>query len=128
MEMAAMRGNIGGAKSHSERQDETLHFGQRLHDVDARLAALKIRVDNHDSRLSGMYERVEDKCHQAIGDAREVAAQHREEILAEVECQLKLLGKRIEAIGDLCEELSLREMCKSSKWPLGPQGGAGTGV
>lgn len=94
-------------------------FVRRLDDADARGAAIKLRVDAHDTRFASIGERAETVCQQAVEGAKGVATEQREEILSEVDCQLRILRQRIEAIGQLCEELSMREMRQASRRPPG---------
>lgn len=98
---------------------ESRDFSRRADDADARGAAIKMRVDAHDTRFASIGERAEAVCQQAIEGAKAVASEQREEILSEVDCQLRILRQRIEAIGQLCEELSMREMRQASWRPPG---------
>lgn len=97
---------------------------RRIDDVEARVAAIRMRADSHDNRLATVAERAEAACQQALEGARQAASSQREDILSEVDCQLRILRQRVEAVGELCEELSLRQMCKApSRWPpIGMEG------
>lgn len=91
---------------------------RRVDDMEARVAAIRMRADSHDNRLATVAERAEAACQQALEGARQAASSQREDILSEVDCQLRILRQRVEAVGELCEELSLRQMCKApSRWP-----------
>lgn len=99
-------------------QDSTLGAAKdlvrRLDDVDARVSALRVRVDSHDSRFSTVAERAEAACQQALETARQTTAHYKEEIISEADCQIKILRQRVEALGELCDELSLREVARNS--------------
>lgn len=99
--------------SHN-RGDKDLQ--RRLDESEARVAALRVRVDAHDDRFGALGERAEAACQQALESTRQAAGQHREEILQEVDCQLSILRQRMEAVAELCEELSVRH----SYQPGGP--------
>lgn len=87
---------------------------RRLDEFEARVAALKVRIDSHDDRFGALGERAEATCSQALEGARQAAAQHKEEILQEVECQLGILRQRMEAVGEICEELSMGQVYQPS--------------
>eukprot|EP00927_Polykrikos_kofoidii_P065726 TRINITY_DN61442_c0_g1_i1.p1 TRINITY_DN61442_c0_g1~~TRINITY_DN61442_c0_g1_i1.p1 ORF type:complete len:501 (+),score=92.41 TRINITY_DN61442_c0_g1_i1:125-1504(+) len=89
-------------------------FTRRLEEVESRQAALRVRVDSHDSRFSSLGERAEAACQQAVESSRQVAAQQRDEILSEADCQMRILRQRVEALSELCDELSLREVARSA--------------
>jgi len=83
-------------------------LARRLDESEARIAGLRVRIDAHDDRFTALGERAEAACQQALESARQAASQHREEIMQEVECQHGILRQRMEAVGELCEEMSLR--------------------
>jgi len=74
---------------------------RRLDDSEARVAALKVRVDAHDSRFGSLGERTEALCQQANESARQAATRLREEILSEADCQLDIVRNRIEQLSEL---------------------------
>lgn len=78
---------------------------RRLDDTEARMAALRVRVDAHDGRFSTFGERLEVTLQQADEVARNVAMQQKEEILMESNLQLKMLRQRVESLSELSEEL-----------------------
>lgn len=82
---------------------------RRVEDTEARVSALRVRVDSHDSRFNSIAERAEAVCQQAVESVRQTAAQHRDEILSEADSQLRILRQRVEALSELCEELMLRQ-------------------
>lgn len=82
---------------------------RRIDDADARIAALRVRVDAHDSRFTSIGDRAEAACQQALEGARQAAQQHSEDIFGEADCQLRILRQRVEALSELCEDLSMRE-------------------
>lgn len=94
------------------RSDKDLQ--RRLDEFEARVAAIKVRIDAHDDRFGALGERAEATCSQALEGARQAASQHKEEILQEVECQLSILRQRMEAVGDICEELSMSQAYQPS--------------
>jgi len=93
-------------------------LGRRLEDAEARLSALRVRVDGQDGRLAGLGERAEAAGQQAQDVARQVSLQQREDILSETDCQLRIVRQRMDTLSELCEELLLRQ---------GLEGGAGRG-
>lgn len=93
-------------------------LGRRLEDTEARLSALRVRVDGQDGRLAGMGDRAEAAGQQAQDMARQVSMQQREDILSETDCQLRIVRQRVDTLSELCEELLLRQ---------GPEGCAGRG-
>lgn len=94
---------------HGDTHRDSPREAKRLEDTEARVAALRVRVDAHDSRFSSIGERAETACQQAVEGARQAASQHREEVLSEVDCQLRILKQRIEALSELSDELMLRQ-------------------
>eukprot|EP00747_Dinoflagellata_sp_TGD_P222426 gnl/TRDRNA2_/TRDRNA2_94134_c0_seq1.p1 gnl/TRDRNA2_/TRDRNA2_94134_c0~~gnl/TRDRNA2_/TRDRNA2_94134_c0_seq1.p1 ORF type:complete len:450 (+),score=105.45 gnl/TRDRNA2_/TRDRNA2_94134_c0_seq1:41-1351(+) len=94
----------------SDQRQKEKDLARRVDDIEARLAAVKVRVDAHDSRLGSLGERAEALCQQALDGARQVVARQREETLSEVDCEMRMLRQRVETMGELCEELSLREI------------------
>mmetsp|Transcript_8483 Transcript_8483/g.19958 ORF Transcript_8483/g.19958 Transcript_8483/m.19958 type:complete len:403 (+) Transcript_8483:51-1259(+) len=85
---------------------EAASSSKRLSDMESRMAALRVRVDVHDSRLSSMGDRVEGLCQQALDEARQETVQQREAILAEVDCQHKLLLQHLSPTrGDSAEDI-----------------------
>jgi len=82
---------------------------RRLDDLDSRLAAIRVRIDSHDNRFSTIGGRAEAACQQAMEGARQLVVQHREELLSESDCQLRMLRQRVEALSELCEELMMRQ-------------------
>jgi len=85
--------------SATEQTREAGTSSRRLNDVESRLAALRVRVDVHESRLGSMGDRVEGLCQQALEEAREVALQQREVILSEVDCRQKVLLQHLSPEG-----------------------------
>ncbi|CAK0863983.1 unnamed protein product [Prorocentrum cordatum] len=90
----------GGAAGALARE-----LGRRLEDAEARLSALRVRVDGQDGRLAGLLERAEAAGQQAQDAARQASLQQREDILAETDCQLRIVRQRVDTLGELCEEL-----------------------
>eukprot|EP00929_Paragymnodinium_shiwhaense_P030778 TRINITY_DN17381_c0_g1_i3.p1 TRINITY_DN17381_c0_g1~~TRINITY_DN17381_c0_g1_i3.p1 ORF type:complete len:459 (-),score=116.96 TRINITY_DN17381_c0_g1_i3:77-1453(-) len=88
---------------------------RRLDDIDARVSALRVRLDGLDGRFVNVAERAEAACQQALETVRQTAAQNREEILSEADCQMRILRQRVEALGELCDELSMREVARNSQ-------------
>lgn len=82
---------------------------RRLDEFEARIAAMRVRIDAHDDRFGALGERAEATCAQALEGARQAASQYKEEILNEVECELGILRQRMEAVGEICEELSVNQ-------------------
>jgi len=91
---------------HSDLHTDKDHL-RRLDEFEARFAGLKVRIDAHDDRFGALGERTEAACSQALDSARQAAAQHKEEILQEIDCQLSIFRQRMEAVGEICEELAL---------------------
>jgi len=91
--------------------------GRRLDDSEAKLAALRVRLDAHDGRFASVGERAETACQQAVECARQAALQQREEILQEADCQLRILRQRVEALAEVCDELTLRETSRARPSP-----------
>lgn len=84
-------------------------LSRRVDDTETRVAALKVRVDAHDGRLSSVAERSEILCQQALDSARQVCLRQKDEILSEADCQTGILRQRVETLSDLCEELMMRQ-------------------
>ncbi|CAK0886176.1 unnamed protein product, partial [Prorocentrum cordatum] len=70
---------------------------------EARLSALRVRVDGQDGRLAGLGERAEAAGQQAQDVARQVSLQQREDILSETDCQLRIVRQRMDTLSELCE-------------------------
>jgi hypothetical protein len=88
-------------------------LGRRSDDLESRFAAIRVRVEAHDSRFASVGERVEVVCQQAVESSRQAAVQQRDEILSEADCQMKILRQRVDALSELCDELSLREVSRA---------------
>merc|ERR1719291_785023 len=84
-------------------------LGRRLEDAEARLSALRVRVDGQDGRLAGLADRAEAAGRQAQEAARQASLQQREDILSEADCQLRIVRQRVDTLSELCEELLLRQ-------------------
>merc|ERR1719401_489788 len=82
---------------------------RRLDDSESRLATLRVRIDAHEGRFGTLNERVEASVQQATDAARQVAAQQREEILMETDCQLRMLRQRVETLSQLTEEIMVQQ-------------------
>lgn len=78
---------------------------RRLDDTESRVAAMRVRLDGLDGRFCGMEGRLEAAGLQAVEAAQQVAAQQREDILSEVECQLSILRQTVKTLSGWCEEL-----------------------
>jgi len=102
-----------GASLAEQRVDE---LARRLDQAESKNAAVRVRVDSYEGRLAGLAERMEQTLQSSLDASRQLAARLREDVLAEVECQLRILRQRVEATGELCEELSFREL-RSANWP-----------
>lgn len=98
-------GATGGSSSY-----ELKDLARRLDDTEARAAAQRVRVDAHDARFGNLGERIEAVCQQAAEQARQVCQAKAEEMISEVDCQNRVLRKRIETLSELCEELMLRQV------------------
>eukprot|EP00933_Yihiella_yeosuensis_P038714 TRINITY_DN32652_c0_g1_i1.p1 TRINITY_DN32652_c0_g1~~TRINITY_DN32652_c0_g1_i1.p1 ORF type:complete len:443 (+),score=110.87 TRINITY_DN32652_c0_g1_i1:183-1331(+) len=83
---------------------------RRIDESEARMAAIRVKVDHHDARFGSLAERIEGVCQQAAECARQVCTKHRDEIAGDMDCQLRVLRQRIETLSDLCEELMLRQI------------------
>jgi DNA repair exonuclease SbcCD ATPase subunit len=100
------------------RSDKDLH--RRLDESEARIAALRVRIDAHDSRFSALGERAEAACQRALEDSRQAVGRQKDEIMQEVEwccSEITTMRQKIEAIGDVCEELSLPAYGPMLPWP-----------
>eukprot|EP00930_Biecheleria_cincta_P046292 TRINITY_DN31925_c0_g1_i1.p1 TRINITY_DN31925_c0_g1~~TRINITY_DN31925_c0_g1_i1.p1 ORF type:complete len:498 (+),score=128.33 TRINITY_DN31925_c0_g1_i1:44-1537(+) len=98
-------GGVMSAAGH-----ELKDLARRLDDVEARAAAQRVKVEAHDARFSNLGERIEAVCQQAAEHARQVCQAKAEEMFSEVDCQNRVLRKRIETLSELCEELMLRQV------------------
>jgi len=99
---------------HGQAAPEVAQWGgaardlsRRIDESEARVAALKVRVDAHDSRFGSISERAEALCQQAVEGTRQATLRLREEILNESDCQVGILRQRVETLSDLCEELMM---------------------
>eukprot|EP00928_Gymnodinium_smaydae_P070948 TRINITY_DN54672_c0_g1_i1.p1 TRINITY_DN54672_c0_g1~~TRINITY_DN54672_c0_g1_i1.p1 ORF type:complete len:503 (-),score=148.92 TRINITY_DN54672_c0_g1_i1:321-1829(-) len=106
---AAACGATSGASPRHRSAAGDREVAKRLDDAEAKAAALRVRVDAHDGRFGSLAERLESARQQAVEVARQVASEQREEILSEADCQLRILRQRVETLGELCEELMLRQ-------------------
>lgn len=93
--------NLGGQREEIRR---------RLEDFEVRISQMRVKMDTHESRIGALGDRAEAACQAALESVRQSIEQQREQIFNEVECQFGMLSKRIEAMGELCEELSIREL------------------
>jgi hypothetical protein len=106
-------GPITGTDSSARTARTVQELARRTDEIDSRVAALRVRVEAHDGRFAAVSERTEAVCQQAVESARQAALQLREEILSESDCQIRILKQRIDALGELCDELTLREVTTS---------------
>lgn len=113
---AGHSGGLGGA-GRSPSAEPQLKEQRRLDETEAKLAALRIRVDAHDGRFGSIGERTEALCQQAVEAARQATLQQREEILQEADCQIRILRQRVESLSELSEELALRQVTGSTRRP-----------
>lgn len=90
---------------------------RRHDDTEAKIAALRIRLDSHDGRFATMSERTETLCQQAIEDARAAGLSQRQEIIQEMDCQTRILQQRIETLSEMSEEHALRHATKNVRPP-----------
>lgn len=84
-------------------------LSRRMDDSEARVAALKVRLDGHDGRIASIGDRSEALYQQALDGTRQACLRQRDEILSEADCQLGILRQRVETLSDLCEELMMRQ-------------------
>jgi len=107
-----IRPGRGDGRSYGHGADVGVHedFSKRVVDIDSKIAKLRVRVDLYDGRISSLAERVEAATHEAQEGARQAVNEQRNEIMTEVDCQIRILRQRLDAIGELCEELSLHEL------------------
>lgn len=99
---------------HASSLKAAPELSRRMDDAEARVAALRVRVDAHDTRFTSLGERAEAVCQQAVESARQAALQQREDILSEADCQVRILRQRVDALTELYDEMSLREVPVSS--------------
>lgn len=99
---------------HASSSKAAPELSRRIDDTEARVAALRVRVDAHDTRFTSLGERAETVCQQAVESARQAALQQREDILSEADCQVRILRQRVDALTELYDEMSLREVPASS--------------
>lgn len=104
--------NLGGQREEIRR---------RLEDFEVRISQMKVKMETHDSRIGALGDRAEAACQAALDSVRQSIEQQREQIFSEVECQFGMLSKRIEAMGELCEELSVRELRSQGGFRVGPE-------
>lgn len=81
---------------------------RRIDDLEARTAAQRVKVDAHEARFGAFSERLEAACQEAVAQARVVAQQRRDELLKEVDCQLRVLRKRMDSFTELGDELMFK--------------------
>jgi len=115
LEARMLGGSSGGYFSVGEGRS----LARRLDEVEAKAAASRVRVDSHDTRFTSLAERSEVVCQQAADGARQVCQQSRDEILGDVDCQLRVMRQRIETLSQLCEELMLRQASADGGLGLG---------
>mmetsp|Transcript_52451 Transcript_52451/g.125325 ORF Transcript_52451/g.125325 Transcript_52451/m.125325 type:complete len:430 (-) Transcript_52451:105-1394(-) len=113
----AWPGAAGAEQGGSSKEEAA----KRVEELDGKIGKIRVRVDLHDGRITTVAERIESATQEAVETARQVASQQRSEIMSEVDCQLRILRQRLEGIGELCEELSLRTLAGfgSRRWPQG---------
>jgi len=97
----------GGGNPEAGRLAE---MTRRLDESEARVAALRVRVDTHDGRFGSLAERTEAACQQTTETIRQTVAQQREELLSEFDCQVRILKQRVEALNEFCEELWVKQV------------------
>jgi len=100
----------GRSYGHGAESGSHEDLSKRIEDADAKIAKLRIRVDLYDGRIASLAERIETTTQEAQESARRAVSEQRHEIMTEVDCQIRILRQRLEAIGELCEELSLHEL------------------
>lgn len=81
---------------------------RRIDDLEARMAAQRVKVDAHEARFGAFSECLEAACQEAVAQARAVTQQRRDELLKEVDCQLRVLRKRMDSLTDLSDELMFK--------------------
>lgn len=101
---------------------ELKDLARRVDDAEAKAAAQRVRVDAHDARFGNLGERIEAVCQQAAEHARQVCQAKAEEMFSEVDCQNRVLRKRIETLSELCEELMLRQVSVEATRATGSSG------
>merc|ERR1719282_566826 len=84
-------------------------LSRRLDESEARVAALRVRVDAHDGRFGSIGERAEASCQQAVEAMRQATLRQREEMICESDCQIRILRQRIDTLSELCDELMFQQ-------------------
>lgn len=121
-------GSAVGSDEASQSQKLLRSVTPRLDDLEARAAALKVRVDAHDARFGGLAERAETSCQQAGDLARQAVSEQREEILAEFDCQIRMVRSRVDALAEIVDEVALREVATRGGGSGGCRRGTAGGI
>lgn len=95
--------------SSGEDPTRQKEINRRLDEAEARIAAVRLRVDAHECRFSSVADRAEAACQSALDGARQAVADQYDECISEMDCQLRIIRQRVEGLSELCEELSFRE-------------------
>ncbi|CAK9106445.1 unnamed protein product [Durusdinium trenchii] len=88
---------------------------QRCDDLDARLAAQKVHVEAHEQRFKSFAERLEAVQMELFDQLRSFGVQRREELLQEVDGQLRVLRERMDTLSELLDEIMLRQAVEGRK-------------
>eukprot|EP00434_Breviolum_minutum_P010503 symbB.v1.2.009265.t1/scaffold566.1/size186494/6 len=88
---------------------------KRCDDLDARLASQKVHVEAHEQRFTSFAERLEGLQQEVFDILHQGAQKRREELLCEVDGQLRVLRERIDTLSELMDELMLRQASSESR-------------
>eukprot|EP00929_Paragymnodinium_shiwhaense_P095344 TRINITY_DN56423_c0_g1_i1.p1 TRINITY_DN56423_c0_g1~~TRINITY_DN56423_c0_g1_i1.p1 ORF type:complete len:399 (+),score=101.58 TRINITY_DN56423_c0_g1_i1:34-1230(+) len=89
--------------------------GKRLDEVEARVSALRLRIDSSESRFRAIADRSDAACTQSIEAATTTVVTLKEELLRDVDCQLGLFRQRFESLSDRLDELAFTSMTQRSR-------------
>lgn len=93
----------------SAKEDRSGVLLKRCDELDARLASQKVHVEAHEQRFSSFAERLEGLQQEVFDLLHQGAQKRREELLAEVDGQMRVLRERMDTLSELMDELMLRQ-------------------
>lgn len=119
--LQAMDEKVAGCREPlgSAKEDRCGVLLKRCDELDARLASQKVHVEAHEQRFRSFAERLEGLQQEVFDLLHEGAQKRREELLTEVDGQMRVLRERMDTLSELMDELMLRQASDARKGPGG---------